>query len=460
MALLFVLWLMTILCVVAVEMRYASHLHMQVTANLGEETKALFYARAGVERAIADLVFEKNATAPPLELRDADEEVDYKDVPIDEGTYTLFAGMDEDGRYRYGLRDEGAKINVNKADAAVLAKLPGVGDSLAADIVALRQHTPLTDLGDLLKLENVTVATIYGEDQNRNGALDANEDDGDQSWPPDNHDGKLDAGLSAYLTVWSSIREVSLDNKARVKLNKAGAEEITKGVKDISQQQAEAIVAARDKKKFTSVADLLDVELVEKVDQQGQPNKQTKNPSDPRRPEQEKPDPKKPDQNSPDPNKPNPNNRNPNQNQNQNQNKQPTTRTTGVKAFDNAGLKKIADSVTVSEEDLTQGLVNINTASVEVLECLPGIDDSMAYEIVNERQGQRDHYKSIADLLDIKGMTSDLFKGMCASLTTRADVFEARSYGVLPSQTAFRCVSAILDRTQDEVHIRAWKELE
>ncbi|MBI5093045.1 MAG: helix-hairpin-helix domain-containing protein [Candidatus Hydrogenedentes bacterium] len=454
MALLFVLWLMTILCVVAMEMKFASHLHMQVTAALGQETKTLFYARAGVERAIADMVLEKNAITMPLEQREIDE-ADYRDVPVGDGTYTLYAGMDVDGQHRYGLRDECAKINVSTTDPAVLAKIPGLSESLAADIAALRQHEPIQDLGDLLKLENVTLFTLYGEDQNRNGILDPNEDDGDRSWPSDNADGHLDSGLSAYLTVWSAIHEVSLDNKARIKLNKAGADEITKAIKDINQQQADSIVAYRDKKKFGSIAELLDVELVEKVEQKGQPARKGS-------PKQSKPETDKEDKNK-------------EQNASEdlsrggskkgeaapgkNQGNQ-TTRSTGVKAFDTAAFKRVADFVTIADEDVTRGLVNINTASEEVLACLPGIDEGLARRIVSERDGMKDHYKSVADLLDVNGMTTELFKGLCMRITARSDVFEARSFGALEGSKSYRCVSAILDRTEDEFHIRAWKEIE
>lgn len=131
-----------------------------------------------------------------------------------------------------------------------------------------------------------------------------------------------------------------------------------------------------------------------------------------------------------------------------------------MKAFDTAAFKRIADLVTISEEDVTRGPVNINTASEEVLTCLPGIDEGLARRIVSEREGEKDHYKSVADLLDVNGMTTDLFKGLCARITARSDVFEARSFGTLEGSGSYRSVSAILDRTEDEIRVRAWKEIE
>jgi hypothetical protein len=44
---------------------------------------------------------------------------------------------------------------------------------------------------------------LYGDDGNMNGALDPNENDGDNSAPDDDRNGVLDPGLLEYVTVWS-----------------------------------------------------------------------------------------------------------------------------------------------------------------------------------------------------------------------------------------------------------------
>ena len=45
--------------------------------------------------------------------------------------------------------------------------------------------------------------SLYGEDANLNGILDANENDGDTTAPSDNRDGILDCGILEYSTVYT-----------------------------------------------------------------------------------------------------------------------------------------------------------------------------------------------------------------------------------------------------------------
>lgn len=76
---------------------------------------------------------------------------------------------------------------------------------------------------ELLLVKGVTAAILYGEDVNRNGVLDANEDDGDASFPEyDNADGTLNRGIAPYLTVYSREVDTALDNKPRINLRADG----------------------------------------------------------------------------------------------------------------------------------------------------------------------------------------------------------------------------------------------
>ena len=71
---------------------------------------------------------------------------------------------------------------------------------------------------ELLLVKGVTGRVLYGEDFDRNGLLTPNEDDGDESFPPDNQDGVLNRGIYPYLTVHSAERIVSNENRRRVYL--------------------------------------------------------------------------------------------------------------------------------------------------------------------------------------------------------------------------------------------------
>lgn len=75
-------------------------------------------------------------------------------------------------------------------------------------------------LEELLLVKGITPAILYGEDVNRNGLLDTNENDGDASFPVyDNADGVLNHGIAPFLTVLERDFDRSADNKQKINLN-------------------------------------------------------------------------------------------------------------------------------------------------------------------------------------------------------------------------------------------------
>lgn len=81
------------------------------------------------------------------------------------------------------------------------------------------KNSPLESLDELLLVRGVTSQLLYGEDFNRNGLLDANEDDGDASWPPDDANGILQLGWSSYLTVYGREKNTRWDGTDRININ-------------------------------------------------------------------------------------------------------------------------------------------------------------------------------------------------------------------------------------------------
>ncbi len=72
---------------------------------------------------------------------------------------------------------------------------------------------------ELLLVRGFNAALLYGEDVNRNGILDLNEDDAEASEPfYDNGDGVLNLGIAPFLTVAAREVDTALDNKARISL--------------------------------------------------------------------------------------------------------------------------------------------------------------------------------------------------------------------------------------------------
>jgi len=437
MALVLVLWVMVVLCAVALGLSFSSRLRLQVTASLGAGTKALYLARAGVERAIAELVDRRDSVQSLTDLRES-EFSDYSNVELADGSYTLFAGLDGEGDPLYGIIDEAARINVNTADQAVLGKVPGMNSELISEILSKRTGQPFHNLNDLLLLERVDLELLFGEDANGNGLLDANEDDGDQSWPADNADGRLDRGLAGFLTTWSAARNVTADGQSRVNINSASAQELAKSIPGISSQEADSIVEHRKKKKFENIAALLDVELVvKKTEESKESGSRGENSGESRR-----------------------GSASPARDGSSRTEEKTTVESTGQKAFDINKFQKIADYVTTTDDKVLKGVVNINTAPYEILVCLPGITEAAAREIVRLQEEREEGFETVANLLDVEGMSVDLFKQICPHISARSDVFSVRSFGVIEKGDFYRCVEAVIDRTQEVAQIRYWREIE
>jgi DNA uptake protein ComE-like DNA-binding protein len=72
------------------------------------------------------------------------------------------------------------------------------------------KNGPLNSLEELLLVKGVTPQLLLGNDQNRNGVLDPEEDDGS---------GTLDRGWSAYLTVYSREQNVDSQGNPRINVN-------------------------------------------------------------------------------------------------------------------------------------------------------------------------------------------------------------------------------------------------
>ncbi len=172
------------------------------------------------------------------------------------GRFTLIAPMENDSsgtRVRYGLIDESSKININailaleldEIDAhMLLMAIPGMTDEAADGILdwvdsdddertygaesltyesldppyAAKNGT-CESMDELLLVSGVSPDLLYGEDINRNGLLDPNENDGDLSAPADDEDGALDLGWNAYLTIHSLESNLKQDSAERTDLN-------------------------------------------------------------------------------------------------------------------------------------------------------------------------------------------------------------------------------------------------
>jgi type II secretory pathway component PulK len=203
---------------------------------------------------------------------------------------------------RYGINDEASKVNLNTASRAQLLSLfeqiepEGLlPQELADPLIDWRdeddemisihgaessyymtrkppyraKNRPLETVEELLMIKNFTGRILYGEDFNRNGYLDPNEDDGpDGAFPPDNGDGVLDRGLLPLVTVYSWDWNTGNDNQHRMNINAidfSRAEELPEHIlEDINPEIIDFIAQAQRRGyRFKSVGELVGLEVYE-----------------------------------------------------------------------------------------------------------------------------------------------------------------------------------------------------
>ncbi|HVY69807.1 MAG TPA: hypothetical protein VHH73_07745 [Verrucomicrobiae bacterium] len=155
----------------------------------------------------------------------------YANVAVGEATFWLIGRSDADdpvGVAHFGLVDEGSRLDLNKAGTNMLQYLPNMTQELMASIIDWRDTNETVSLGgaesetyqqrtppyrcknanfetvdELRMVYGATPELLYGEDVNLNGILDRNENDGDTTPPSDNQDSKLNPGMLEFFTVYS-----------------------------------------------------------------------------------------------------------------------------------------------------------------------------------------------------------------------------------------------------------------
>jgi DNA uptake protein ComE-like DNA-binding protein len=236
-------------------------------AVVGRETlarvQARWAARAGMEQMVAIMEFHlQNADPddPMAVVRDMEEHATGTTAT---GSWDIRHFLD--GLEWAGPLDEGAKLNINVATSMQLTNIPNMTPDVVDAIIDWRDadddvqglgaesdyysnrtlgYTPRNgNFRSFAELELVAGAWplyVRGEDWNLNGRLDANENDGNKSFPNDKPDGKLDGGWSKFLTATSVQSPMSLSGENKLPLQGADPESLTKRL-GIDAEQAKAL---------------------------------------------------------------------------------------------------------------------------------------------------------------------------------------------------------------------------
>jgi competence ComEA-like helix-hairpin-helix protein len=99
-----------------------------------------------------------------------------------------------------------------------------------------------------------------------------------------------------------------------------------------------------------------------------------------------------------------------------------------VQGLSREKVAQLFDKATVTSDTVRKGLVNLNTAPVEVLAALPGMDEAAAQAIVDYRTNQSP-FAGVGQLLEVDGITTTAFKRVANWLTTRSRVFHLTAVG-------------------------------
>lgn len=421
------LWCLVLLSVIVIGVLHTARMDLMVQKNFGDRIQAHYLALAGIEKTQALLYRDaQNRRSSQQNHTGAlyDDASTFRAVPFGRGTFSVIrrGRADEGGGILYGVSDEESRLNVNTATADELANLQDMTPDVASAIVnwrggdstALAAETqyyeglrppyeprlaPYQTLRELLMVRGVTPADLLGRDRHQNGMLAAAEGD-DFAFP-----GMVDAedlGWAGLLTVNSSVRNVNAAGEDRVNIQTADEQTLT-GIRGITQPIAHAIVQYRGQHQFQSIADLLDV--TPPPDQSGLGGGDA----------------------------------------------------SGNNVIDQDLFMDIADDVTTVSDQTQAGAININTAGLEVLICLPGVTRELAQSIISHRQSGG-FFANTAELLKLPEMTRDIFRQIAPLVTARSETYRILCEGKVKSTGVRQRIQAVIRMGLDQPQILSWRE--
>ncbi len=491
------LWILTILSILATQLLYSIHIEQRTQRNFLDRAKFHYAARAGFEWTLARM---RGDQTPFDSLGESWAE------PID--------GQVEDGiqvgnflNYRVTIIDEASKVNLNAADVGLISNLlaqvgvspdEALTEELATKIV---EGQPYRTVRDLARVEGMTSEVLYGVQQtggfvqasptaqNTTTELSiANSGNGQQA-SVDAHPGLVD-----LATIYSIDASTDPNGEQLVNINTAEADELTQinGQQNqpiFSQGEAESLIQQRD---FDRFAALIDVQAVsDEIFNNIQDRLTTE---ENREDEQEEENDDSQEQNS----------------QQQDENGRININTADVETFeslegidqgiaerivnhrDTQGLFQnidaikdvkmltqqefigIVDKITLKDGNTRSGLINVNTASAEILALLPGMDPERARAIVTRREEdppdtaqiqsfteeeiKGNPFTNISQISELPEIDFATFREVVDWVTYRSHGYRIEANGVDRADNIIASCIGIIDRTGNEVRVQYWQQ--
>lgn len=453
-----VLVFMALASMVAAGLMFRMRAEASTAAATDAGHQSYLAAMSGIERAMALIA----ASSQEIDLSD-DEDLLRDQLVADDGAnkwyFTVCASDGERAKARFGLDDEAGKININTASPEMLTALLGlVAPDRATDELVdclidyrdgdsdARPHGAEQDqytyaiangmfktLEELLLVKGFDARIVFGEDANLNGILDPNESDGEATFPPDNGDSVLNVGLYHLATVGTIEPNVDNAGAARININGAEADLGKLARAGLPKQTVDFITAYRkDGNVFTHPSQLLEMQYQLK-NPQNNPN--PGNPGDTGRPG------RRPRGNPGNAGQPIPG-------------QQPAQQAAIFSGVGAEQLDAVMDKLSILPAAPQPGLVNVNTAPLEVLGLIPGIDQTLGQSIIDARGGLEASRKTTTAWLFGENLVdAQKFKQIAPYLTARSFQYRIRcvGYGVPCGQ--FRVLEAVISRNSGQPRI-------
>ncbi|MDB6131639.1 MAG: comEA protein [Verrucomicrobiales bacterium] len=435
-----VLWCLALLSVVVIGVLHTSRLDLIVVKNYADKVQAHYIALAAVEKTKALIYLDsknrsQSGKSYSAELRNSQE--NFRNVAFGRGHFQVLrrGREDEGGGIIYGIDDEESRLNVNTAPSDQLQKIQGMTPDVLAAIVdwrdgdnvvspggaeqeyyealqppSLPRNGPFQTIREMLMVRGITKDLLMGSDTAQNGQID---EDQKESGPGAGL-GRAQGGASGtpawatILTIASSVKNLTSAGQAKVNVQ-TGNEQALTGVRGITSPMARAMIAYRGQNEFKSIIDLLDVTA---------------------------------------------------QNQNQNaggRGAANNNNNSGSTLIDQNLLQEIGDEIAVTSDDESAGLVNVNSAGIDVLACLPGVTRDLAQAIISYRQSSGS-IQNIAYLLKVSGMTKDILKQLAPFVTVRSDTYRIIAEGKVDSSGVKQRIETIVRVGLHEVTTLSYRE--
>jgi type II secretory pathway component PulK len=389
-----VMWVIVLLTVIMTTVAHTSRLDMRISLASAEQMRCKWGSRAGVETAIA-VLNDDFATNYSDSLDDlwAGNPADFNDVPLDGCSFTV------------EVTDEAGKLDINTATEKQLMQLPNMTAEIADSILDWRDEDD--DIREGGAEAGYYVNLPYGYDIRDGNFKTMRELLLVKGVTPALLYGgsgaeitEAGAGWIHYLTCYSYEKNTDAEGGSRININKANENRLSKAL-DIHRSYAGWIVDNR-KDGFKGIGELIT---------DGSPSKAEEGSSDSDEPQ----------------------------------------------PLDLETFFKIADKITVTDEELIPGKVNVNTAPAAVLLALFEGNEQVAADVMAYRSGLADGMADVGDLGQVESFAKkNIARNFIDRLTTRSSVFTIHSAAEAHATGAVHKVEAVVDRDKSPAQILYW----